>query len=81
MRGWEIKSEWEVTGRGAGNEFRVEWSLGMRHARFLELLVGVKSFNRNPGENTQDIIISIFNPSILSSVWLAFALFKASRLH
>ena len=27
MRGWGTKCEWEETGRGAGNEFRVKWSL------------------------------------------------------
>jgi hypothetical protein len=53
----------------------------VRSVSSLELLVGVKSFNQNPGGNTQDIMTSIFNPSILSSVWLAFALFNASRLH
>jgi hypothetical protein len=47
MRGWETKYEWEGTGRGAGNEFRVEGSIGMRQRTVrsvssLELLVSMK---------------------------------------
>jgi len=51
MRGWETKCEWEGTGRGAGNEFRVEGSLGMRQrtarsVSSLELLVECETIRR-----------------------------------
>ena len=49
MRGWESKCERQGTGRGARNEFRVKWSLGIgqrsavRSVSSLEPLVVVKS--------------------------------------
>jgi hypothetical protein len=60
MRGWETKYEWEGTGRGAGNEFRVEGSLGMRQRTVrsvssLELLVSV-----NPSKNSTHFSIPHF---------------------
>lgn len=68
MRGWETKCEWEGTGRGAGNEFRVKWSLGIRQqssvrsVSSLKLLVGVKSFISCTNRKTQNT--SVYQASL-----------------